>query len=404
MKKILHASLLLALVAAWGACRKMDENYKKYLVPGGLTYPQKALLPVAYAGRNRVELRWLRGSDQSVTRAEVFWNNYADSMAVDIPQGQDTISVVIDPLEEKTYTFDIRTYDAAGHASVPVEVLCASYGDNFQASLLPRLIRSATVSSDGATTVTWEAANLSGGALRTELAYTDASGKEDTLSLPAGDSVIVIPAIPPGSTFTYRTAYIPDTLAIDTFYTASETNEDFVIDKSAWQALVLPTDEVSTASASFALSNLWNGCFATLGGGCSYASGNNTTLPQWFTIDLGAPVPISKVVEHQAPTSHLYTGSAVKTFELWGSNNPAPDGSWERWDSLGTFHSFKPSGLPMGQTTADDLAYGSVQGEAFSFVTPTLPYRYLRWKTLETYSNQGQVVISELDIHTRVMP
>lgn len=176
------------------------------------------------------------------------------------------------------------------------------------------------------------------------------------------------------------------------------------IPKDTWKKLVLKNDETSTAGSTYNLENLWNDCFATLGGGCSYASGNASLLPQWFTIDLGKKVVISRIVEHQAPTSHLYVGSAVKTFELWGSNDPNPDGSWASWDSLGTFHSFKPSGLPLGQTTADDKNYGSVVGEDFVFDHILPAYRYIRWKTIETYSSTGQVVISELDMYGQVAP
>ena len=190
----------------------------------------------------------------------------------------------------------------------------------------------------------------------------------------------------------------------DTLITSLKPIFEQEIPKDTWKPLVLPNDEKTTASSSFDLVNAWDGCIATLGSKCSYASGNESKLPQWFTIDLGKEVVISRIVEHQAPTSHLYVGSGVKTFEIWGSNNPAPDGSWESWDSLGTFHSFKPSGLPLGQTSAEDKEYGWDQGEDFEFDHILPAYRFIRWKTLETYSSSGQVVICEIDLYGQLQP
>ncbi|MGV3639071.1 MAG: DUF5000 domain-containing lipoprotein [Adhaeribacter sp.] len=169
------------------------------------------------------------------------------------------------------------------------------------------------------------------------------------------------------------------------------------IPKDNWKALVLPTDQTEVVSG-YSLVNLWNDKWATLGGNQSYASANASTLPQWFTLDLGKKVMISRFKMHQAPSSHLYVGSAVKIFELYGSNAPDPDGGWSQWTKMGTFTSFKPSGLPLGQTTAEDLQYGSFLGEDFFFDIAPPAFRYIRWKTLETYSSTGQVVISELSL------
>ena len=175
------------------------------------------------------------------------------------------------------------------------------------------------------------------------------------------------------------------------------------IPKDTWKPLVLPTDQTAVVSG-YSLLYLWDERWATLGGGQSYASANASTLPQWFTIDLGKKVMISRFKQHQAATSHLYVGSAVKTFELWGSNSPDPDGGWSQWEKLGTFTSFKPSGLPLGQVSAEDKEYGNFLGEDFIFDVAPPAYRYIRWKTLETYSSTGQVVISEISLWGEIQP
>lgn len=175
-----------------------------------------------------------------------------------------------------------------------------------------------------------------------------------------------------------------------------------LIPKTNWKAVHLPTD-TWTQAESYVIEHLWDNNIEGYPG--IFASTNNSVLPQWFTIDLGQNVVISRIVEHQAqPASHQYAGSAPKTIQIWGSNDPNPDGSWESWDSLGTFHSFKPSGLPLGKTTAEDTDYGWLHGEDFEFDHILPAYRYIRWKTLETYASSGQVVMAELDIYGQTKP
>ncbi|MBO9730904.1 MAG: DUF5126 domain-containing protein [Chitinophaga sp.] len=173
------------------------------------------------------------------------------------------------------------------------------------------------------------------------------------------------------------------------------------IPKNTWRAIHLPTDTWKEAE-SFPLEHLWDNNIQGYGG--IFASTNNSILPQWFTIDLGKKVVLSRIVEHQMQSDHFYAGSAVKKFELWGSNNPNPDGSWESWQLMGTFNSFKPSGLPMGQTSGEDLNYAWLKGEDFPLGSLMPAVRYLRFKTLETYSMSGQVVIAELDLWGQLVP
>lgn len=170
------------------------------------------------------------------------------------------------------------------------------------------------------------------------------------------------------------------------------------IPKSTWAAVELPTDTYEPAG-DYLLRYLWNNRIDGGYGGVIFASTNSSELPQWVTIDLGVSALISRVVVHQSePGGHFYKGSGPKRWEIYGSNDPASDGSWESWTLMGTFESFKPSGLPMGQENDEDRQYGWINGEDCTFLERQPPYRYLRFKTLETYGSSGQVVIAELDV------
>ncbi|MBL7971047.1 MAG: DUF5126 domain-containing protein [Prolixibacteraceae bacterium] len=165
------------------------------------------------------------------------------------------------------------------------------------------------------------------------------------------------------------------------------------ISKNTWSPVFLPTDTYQYVE-TFDLTKMWDGSF----GYNIFASKHTSPLPQWFTIDLGKKVTLSRMKEFQYHESP-YSGSCVKSFEIWGSNNPNPNGSWDNWTLLGTFNSFKPSGLPAGSYNSDDVSYAISQGEDFEFPEGIPAVRYIRFKTVETFANKtmGQVVIVELN-------
>ncbi|GAA4304625.1 hypothetical protein GCM10023143_09220 [Compostibacter hankyongensis] len=215
----------------------MDEPYKQFLVKGGKTYVGRAVAAIAHSGRNRVKISWLRGSDPAVTKARIFWDNYTDSVEVEIPSGGDTVSAIIGDLPEKPYTFEVVTYDDMGHSSVPVELLTRAYGDSYQAGLLSRPVNQNTLFPGGTHVfLEWGASNISGGAYATDIVYTDTLGREQTVRIPAGTDTSSMD-IKPGTLFRHRTVYLPDSLSIDTFYTDLEQNTDYQLYKQDWRVI-----------------------------------------------------------------------------------------------------------------------------------------------------------------------
>jgi hypothetical protein len=175
------------------------------------------------------------------------------------------------------------------------------------------------------------------------------------------------------------------------------------IDPGSFKGLFLDGDTYQVIEPNvFAFEKLWDGIYFAGYAGC-FASAANSVIPQWFTIDFGKKVQLSRMKEFQQQSDHLYNAGAVKSFEIWGSNDPDQDGGWTHWELLGKFQSFKPSGLPRGQATAEDLNYAAVNGEDFDFDNSPPPVRYIRFKTLETYSTNNIVVIAELKFWGKVV-
>lgn len=187
--------------------------------------------------------------------------------------------------------------------------------------------------------------------------------------------------------------------------------EEF-IPKNKFQEVNLPTDsnEPTEGNQNYRLASAWDD--VTNNRNKMFASTQSSPMPQWFTFDLGVTAVISRLkVHHRAKASNqaiqAYTGANVKKFELFGSNNPNPDGSWdESWIPLGRFEAFKPSGSS-AKVTEEDHQYANVQGIDFDLAidgfapNPFVPVRYLRFKTTETYngpSTSGSIWIAELSI------
>jgi hypothetical protein len=128
-----------------------------------------------------------------------------------------------------------------------------------------------------------------------------------------------------------------------------------------------------------------------------------TGFPQWITIDLGVTARLSRFMfwDRGAGTgSWIYTHGNVKHMELWGSTDPNPDGSFDGWTKLIDVHSFKPSGLPPGDNTSEDVEYAAA-GQEFMFPLDTPPVRYIRLVCIESWtappeSPNGFMHISEV--------
>lgn len=235
MKKIYPIIISFISLLSCFSCQKMDDNYKEYVVPDGIIYPGKATSPFVAAGEKRVRVSWLRSVDPKVEKARIYWNNYTDSVALDITHDMDTIRYLIDNLEENTYTFIIKTFDAKGNVSIPVEVSGRAYGPIYQAGLFNRNIVEEIVSEDDGWGITWEKGDIDKGATFTELSFNDSKGENKTVITPIEDMGTVVTDFK-GGEYKYRTGYLPEKGAIDVFYSeySVRTIPPQKIKKSNW--------------------------------------------------------------------------------------------------------------------------------------------------------------------------
>jgi len=181
----------------------------------------------------------------------------------------------------------------------------------------------------------------------------------------------------------------------DTLFASLTPLFETQLDKALWKHHPLPGDTYIPEFDSWRIQNLWDGTTTNI----FYVKPNleGLVLPNWFTIDLGQEAKFSRIRVNQLShhDSWMFASGAPRVFEIYGSNDPPSDGSWNNWTLLSTYESQKPSGSPLGSLTNEDRAV-AIAGEDFTFPIEIGSYRYIRFKTNRTYGGNTNVMISEL--------
>lgn len=318
-------SLLIWLLPLLAACSKMDDTYRDFIRDGERVYVGKADSVTLHPGENRILLTWLAISDPKIAFAKVYWNNRTDSaqVAIDKTKGIDTVRLLLSDMEEGDYSFDIITYDTKGNSSIAINAAGRVYGEVYQRSLLVRPVREVAFQA-GKATISWGVA--AEGAIGTEIEYTDRSGVARIARSGVDSDTTQIGDYRRGASFPfrYRTLFMPDTLAIDTFYTA--WNEMTVaippleFDKSSWSITPSSEDVKGGRLAVNAIDNdpgtIWVN---------EIVSGN--TYPHWLQVDMGEEMEASGFTFNQ----RFPLVSPLKVVELEISKDNLS------WESVGEF-------------------------------------------------------------------
>lgn len=196
----------------------------------------------------------------------------------------------------------------------------------------------------------------------------------------------------------------------DTIFKILTPVEEIELSKNTYVNGNLPTDYFTVAEnneSGYGIHRLWDG---NLRGGF-YATSHSGPMPQWFTISLGYKASISRIQKWPRDNYELYSGSAPRTIEVYGSTKPNPDGSFDdSWHLIGKLEQIKPSGYgegrEVGTITEEDKDYWYNKTE-FELVPseetpdPYQPVSYLRFKVTSTFAtygtdaSTGQVIIGE---------
>jgi hypothetical protein len=327
MKYILHAFSFLCILAC-ASCDKFTDIHKKYIEGGEIIYAVKPDSVVFIPGKERLMMRLWMINGQNIRNIIVSWNGGQDSLVLPmkLKTGRDSIEVLVNDLEEKNYSFDIYSVDNFNHRSLTYIAFGAAYGTTYAASLQNRRIKSISL-TETAGNIEWfaPAENM----ILNEVKFKNRRGADTVVRFPASDYNVAIDAV--GNTpFQYRSLYIPEAEAIDTFATAWASDvlpEFFTFDRSTWEVLAV-SDE--TASDGGGKATLIDGDHGTY---WHSQWGPDIPLPHWAIIDMKSVKNISYFTIYRRNNN-----TNTKSVQLYVGNSSDPNGTWTLAAS-GTFAS-----------------------------------------------------------------
>jgi len=119
--------------------------------------------------------------------------------------------------------------------------------------------------------------------------------------------------------------------------------------------------------SAWSIERWWDGLLVAPG----YSTPAGITFPVSITFNLGQLARLSRIKLFQRTGDDsvigplLFNWGNIKEFSLWASPHPDVTDDFSGWLFMGEFESVKPSGLPLGQLTEEDIAYAEA-GEDFS--------------------------------------
>ena len=210
MKKTIYFLLSLFILFGILSCKEQDGIYQEFVKEGGHVYPQKTDGLEVYAGYKRVKIVWTAPKDPSVKLGKVFWNNRNEVIEVDYTTNtEDQIEVLIEDLEERTYSFELVNYDTNGNQSMTTEVIVLPYAENWLISHAERVINSAELVGNDAEVITGFGTNEM---VATRFRYINNDG--DTVELEEflgpSNNKVVLPNAMVGKRFEYSSSFTPE--------------------------------------------------------------------------------------------------------------------------------------------------------------------------------------------------
>ena len=106
MKRIYSLAILATFILSFTSCEDFMDMHKEYIKGGEIIYAPKPDSVYFIAGKGRVLFNCRTYNAPNVRSIDVYWNDGLDSLI---------ISVILDNLEEKSYTFKIQATDNFGH-------------------------------------------------------------------------------------------------------------------------------------------------------------------------------------------------------------------------------------------------------------------------------------------------
>lgn len=212
--KIYQLQIIFVLLFAMVACKKSNAKKEEQTVE-----PATAKITNAkfQSGRYRAKLSWKLSGEVKVIKCKIYWNEKKDSTEVVVPSGKDTMSTIINGLTEGSHSFSVYAHSDKGIASTGTSISGQIYGDTYENTLKNRAISRVDFSEQTSIAViNWNSSAQ--GTLGVELKHAAIPSPSKSLFIPLLSTTTTLTNCGPDDEFIYRTLYVPQPLAIDTFY------------------------------------------------------------------------------------------------------------------------------------------------------------------------------------------
>ncbi|WP_111307259.1 DUF4998 domain-containing protein [Confluentibacter sediminis] len=311
LKKITYVVSFMLLLLGMGACSDMNDLHKPYLDEGEYFYAEKVDTVVMGSGRERIQFG-IHLSSENIETIRVFWNNNLDSVDIEIGEQKGIFNKIIENLDENQYIFKFISIDRNGNKSLPYEAEGIVYGANFQSQLFNRKILNGKFNNPNELTVNWDVAETD--VLFSRLVYTDINNVQVTKEVLPSEEATVLSGF--SSDLSYSTAFLPNEMAIDTFYTQPVAFNKILLDKSLWSIVDFSSQEANgegpvngfaKAAIDGDLGTFWH----------SQWQGASPGYPHYFTIDLGS---VKTITNFEIFRRSGNDGGAI-THEFWVSSD-----------------------------------------------------------------------------------
>ncbi|WP_398455730.1 DUF5000 domain-containing lipoprotein [Sphingobacterium thalpophilum] len=180
----------------------------------------------------------------------------------------------------------------------------------------------------------------------------------------------------------------------DTLYTSLKPLEENLFPRQQFSALHLPGDAQYMYGTTSEM--MWDGNMNPSRWPALYTV-ESAGAPQSLTFSIGKEAKLSRIVIFPRRENGFYDKGNMRDFEVWGSNSPNLDGSWESWTKLATCTVRKPSGTPPGTNTNADEVYG-IAGWSFDLPEDAPKYKYLRIRNLRNWRGSYFIQIAQIQV------
>lgn len=303
MKKItIFLSFIFGVALLFNACQDMEDIHSEYLADGDIIYAAKPLMIQSFAGRNRIALKYYLINAVNVNKCIVEWDEGSGTQTLDITPNLplDSITFEINNLEERSYIFKIYTVDKNGNRSIKEQTSGASYDAKFEATLTNRPL----LSIEGGGTIdslllVWGTPTT--GNTKVEITYNNSEGEPVSQMVLSDEESTVIRGWESESMISYKSYYVPEENAIDTFVSAAESTmlpafiefEGVKIDNANWEVIDFSTEEPGEGAPNGLASAAIDGDLGTFWH--TQWSGGSPGYPHYFTVDLKDIVKINRM-------------------------------------------------------------------------------------------------------------